>query len=513
MINSGSMVSAYSLDLQESIPLNRRVDDSRQIKGLLSGSHLFSINTYLKASNTETWDYFGYSVAISGNTAVIGAPNEDSNAVDGQTNNSAQDSGAAYVFIREGQVWVQQAFLKASNAEANDRFGWSVAISGDTILVGAFGEDSNGVAGDPANNDYESAGAAYVFTRNGNEWSQSAYLKASHPGVKDYFGSAVAISGDTIVIGAYAEDSNATGVNGDDTNDLVGCSGAAYIFVRSGGAWTQQAYLKASNTGEEDDSFGYSVAVSNNTVVIGAYMEDSNAITVDGDQSNNSAYNSGAVYVFTQSGSVWSQQAYIKSSNSEAEDLFGYAVAISGDLLAVGAIWEDSNATGSDGDQSNNSALSSGAVYVFSRSGSVWTQQAYLKASNTNADDSFGESVSISGNRLLVCAYTEDSNAIGINSDEEVNSAESSGAAYAFLLNGSEWSQQAYLKASNTETYDYYGYSVAISGDTMLIGAFREDSNSVGVNGDQENNSSTYSGAAYIAKIPLNIVFIPLLIK
>ncbi len=163
-------------------------------------------------------------------------------------------------------------------------------------------------------------------------------------------------------------------------------SGAAYVFVRSGGIWTQQAYLKASNTGA-GDGFGDSVAVSGDTVVVGASGEDSNATGVDGNQGDNSASHSGAAYVFIRSGGIWTQQAYLKASNTGADDDFGNSVAVSGDTVVVGAYSEDSNATGVDGNQGDNSASASGAAYVFTRSGGIWTQQAYLKASNTGADD------------------------------------------------------------------------------------------------------------------------------
>src|SRR5262249_5202133 len=163
--------------------------------------------------------------------------------------------------------------------------GQSVAVSGDTVVVGAIFEDSNatGVNGGQADNSAVDAGAAYVFVRNGTTWSQQAYLKASNTGANDGFGSSVAMAGDKVVGGALDEDSNATGVNGDQTNNSSSNSGAAYIFVRSGTTWNQQSYLKASNTGP-NDRFGLSVAVSGDTVVVGAYLEDSNAIGVNGDQ-------------------------------------------------------------------------------------------------------------------------------------------------------------------------------------------------------------------------------------
>jgi hypothetical protein len=203
-------------------------------------------------------------VAVSGDTAVIGALNEESNAtgVDGDgTDNSAYNSGAAYVFNRSGATWSQQAYLKASNSSINDYFGGSVAVSGDTAVIGAYGEASNatGVGGNQADNSAPSSGAAYVFTRSGATWSQQAYLKASNAEAGDYFGGSVAVTGDTVVIGAYAEASNTTGVNGGGADNSASASGAAYVFTRSAATWSQQAYLKASNTGASD-FFGHSVA-------------------------------------------------------------------------------------------------------------------------------------------------------------------------------------------------------------------------------------------------------------
>jgi hypothetical protein len=194
----------------------------------------------------------------------------------------------------------QQAYLKASNTGAGDEFGDSVAVSGDTVVVGAWGEDSSatGVNGDQADNSASNSGAAYVFVRSGGVWSQQAYLKASNTGAGDFFGWSVAVSGDTVVVGAQYEDSSATGVNGNQADNSALDSGAAYVFVRSGGVWSQQAYLKASNTGAGDE-FGRSVAISGDTVVVGAPSEDSSAVGVNGNQADNSAADAGAAYVFT----------------------------------------------------------------------------------------------------------------------------------------------------------------------------------------------------------------------
>jgi hypothetical protein len=387
---------------------------------------------------------------------------------------------------------VQEAYLKASNNSLGTahQFGTSVSISGNTIVVGAPAEygGSTGVNGNQSDFSVPNSGAAYVFVRSGTNWSQQAYLKASNTGNGDNFGWAVSISGDTLIVGAYNEDSNATGVNGVQTNNLAGNSGAAYIFVRSGTNWSQQAYLKASNT-TLADYFGYSVSIFGDTAVVGAWGESS----VNSD--------SGAAYIFERSGTNWSQQAYLRASNAGsagANNEFGFAVSVSGDIVTVGAPNESSSATGVNGNQTNINAFSSGAVYVFVRDGATWTQEAYLKASNTGMNDYFGTSLFLSGETLAVGASGEDSNATGINGEGTNNLTASSGAAYVFTRNGSTWSQQAYIKPSNTDTNDQFGIAIAASGDTVVVGAYGEDSNATGINGNQANNSAGGSGAAYV---------------
>jgi len=395
---------------------------------------------------------------------------------------------------------VQQAYLKASNTDEGDRFAWdgAVAVDGDTVVIGAHyeGSDSTGINGDEVNNDADRSGAVYVFVRSGGSWSQQAYLKASNTNALDQFGRSVAIDGDTIVVGAKFESSNATGVNGDQDNNIASASGAAYVFVRSNGSWSQQAYLKASNTGFFD-KFGTSVAIDGDTVAIGAPSEDSNAKGVNGDQTTNLASESGAVYVFVRNGGSWSQQAYIKASNTDAADEFGSVVALSGDTLSVSARFEDSNTTSVNGNDNNNDAEDAGAVYVFSRSEENWSQQAYLKASNAEAGDVFGHSIAIDEDTIVVGAHREDSNATGVSGDQSNNDAEFAGAAYVFTRSDGDWSQQAYLKASNNEENDRFGSAVAVNGDTLVISSL-EDSNATGVNGNQAINFASRSGAAYM---------------
>ncbi|WP_052572936.1 choice-of-anchor D domain-containing protein [Haloferula sp. BvORR071] len=325
---------------------------------------------------------------------------------------------------------------------------------------------------------------------------QQAYLKASNAGDSDRFGFCVAISDDTVVVGAPYEGSAATGVNGDQTSNAAGEAGAVYVFVRNGSIWTQQAYLKASNT-EAGDRFGCSVAISGDTLVVGARWEDSAATGVNGDQSNNLASAAGAAYVFVRSGTTWTQQAYLKASNATDNDNFGCSVAVSGDTLLVGALWESSAATGVNGDQASTAASGSGAAYVFTRGGTTWTQQAYLKASNTQASDYFGISTAISGDTAVVGAEEEDGSLPGVNPNQADNQRSGAGAAYVFTRSGATWTQQAYLKASNPGNDNLFGRSVAIAGDTLIVGARGERSTTTGVNNPPAGYGNVI-GAAYI---------------
>ena len=445
---------------------------------------------YVKASNTGADDQFGSAVALDGDTLVVGTTREDSAApgINGnQSDNSGNEVGAVYVFVRSGGIWSQQAYLKASNPDDLDTFGTSVAISGNTIVVGAQGEDSNATGvntGNQLDDSVAQAGAAYVFVRSGTTWTQQAYLKSSTAGFNN-FGNSVAIDGDTIAIGAEGEDSVSTGINGSEVGTGAPSSGAVYIFTRSGATWSQQAYIKSSNS-QSGDQFGHSVALSSNTLAVGANGEDSAATGIGGNQGDNSASAGGAVYVFTRSGSTWSQQAYVKASNTasgagfghsvsldgntlaagaananttyvftrsagiwtqeallqgantENGDQFGISVALYGDTLAVGASGEDSAATGINGDGANNSASDSGALYVFTRSGTTWTQRDYVKASNADVGvgpitgDYFGSAVAVNSGTIVSGAIGEDSNATGVGGSQTDNSAADSGAVYVF---------------------------------------------------------------------------------
>ncbi len=348
---------------------------------------------------------------------------------------------------------------------------------------------------------------------------QVGYIKASNPSERAQFGDAVALSGDgnTLAVGARAESSAAAGINGNQADASAVSSGAVYVFARQGDRWVQQAYLKASNPGI-NDQFGSLVALSadGNTLAVSAYFEDSRAIGVNGDQADNSIEQSGAVYVFARTGAVWSQQAYLKASNTgEAEDgdQFGFSLALSddGNTLAAGAIAEDSADARINGNQADNSASSAGAVYVFVRTGSRWTQQAYIKSSSPNgadANDLFGYSVGLSadGNTLAIGSYDEAGSSNVINGPED-NNAPGTGAVLVFTRSGSSWSRQAYLKASTQDRADSLGAWVAISddGNTVAAGAPDEDSLTTGINTVETGHSGRIGtlddisvGAAYV---------------
>ena len=298
----------------------------------------------------------------------------------------------------------QVAYIKASNSRAGDHFGCGGALTGhtgigvalsadgSTLAVGAPHE-SSGSKGINGNQNDESAygsGAVYVFTRRGDSWAQQAYIKAARPGSSARFGSSVALNadGNTLAVGAMWEASSATGINGDENDTSIPQAGAAYIFTRSGTNWSQQAYLKASNTGRassgadddfgDGDQFGYSLALSGdgNTLAVGAISEDSRASGINNVafQKDDSAASSGAVYVFTRTGATWSQQAYVKGANTEAGDLFGFNVGLSfdGNTMVVAGYDEDGSSRQVNGipDNLRNGA---GALYVFVRNGGMCT--------------------------------------------------------------------------------------------------------------------------------------------
>ena len=418
---------------------------------------------YIKASNTGQSDMFGLSLALSGdgNTLAVAAPWEASGAtgVNGdQDDNSIPQAGAVYVFTRAGDTWTQQAYVKASNTGRKgegddvegDQFGFSVALSadGNTLAAGSVSEDSSsmGVNGVQTDDSASGAGAVYVFTKTGDQWAQQAYVKSGNHGGGDLFGYGVGLSadGNTMAVAGYDEDGSGKGVNQPNDNDLPG-TGAIYAFERTGDTWTQTGYFKGSRS-QRNDALGYAVAISadGNTIAAGAGDEaclnggvNPSGCDVETFPEHLAAGSAGAAYVWVRSGDTWTEQAFVKASNPDLEDWFGARLALSGDgsRLVVGAPMEDSSTRSLNGREDDNSALEAGAAYLFERTGTIWSQHSYVKASNADAFDEFGTSVAISGDgrTVVVGARMESGAATGVNGNQNDNDAGQSGAAYVFV--------------------------------------------------------------------------------
>ena len=364
-----------------------------------------------------------------------------------QADNGAEDSGAVYVFARAGGKWSQQAYVKSSNSDAGDQFGWSVTLSddGNTMAVGASTESSKarGVNGDQSDNSAANAGAVYVFTRAASTWTQQSYLKGAQTDAGDLFGFCVDLSsdGNTLAICGYDEDGGVPGINGNEADNTKNGSGCAYIFVREGATWKQTTYVKQSNLNHNQDAFGGAIALSGDgrTLVVDAADEDGtvggiNGVQYAGDQIGDNS--NGALYVFVNTNGAWSQQAYIKSSNVRVNDQFGMRLAVStnGNVLVASSMLQGGGGRGAGASQQDFSAEESGAVYVFTRAGTTWTQRAYLKSPNSDAYDEFGSGVALSGdaNTLAIAAFGEDGGSAGVGGNQADNSVRASGAVYVY---------------------------------------------------------------------------------
>ena len=385
----------------------------------LSISVVNAMEQQIFANDGADFDAYGSSISVDGDAAIIGAHND---------NDMGTNSGAAYVYVRDvNGNWVQQVKLTAAESVAFDNFGFSVSISGDLAIVGAPGADDDG----------ESSGAAYIFVRDINDnWTPQARLTASDGAYLASFGSSVSISGTTAIVGARSA----------TENQLI--TGAAYVFVYDGNNWNQQAKLIASD-GAEWDNFGRSVAVSGDTAVIGA-----TGATVNG-------FASGAAYVYVRVNNVWSEQTKLTANVGAVGDMFGNSVSISGDDILVGSFHNDTGGT------------DAGAAYVYTRTGSVWNQQANLVAAGGVANDYFGASVSISNDVALIGAYNFAGSGTG------------QGIAYIFERVADSWIQVYTRTASEAADDNRFGFSVAASVDSLLFGANGHAGNGVG------------SGAAY----------------
>jgi len=321
----------------------------------------------LAPSDGAGGDHFGGAVAVSGDTVVVGSMWDD---------DDGSYSGSAYVFRYDGSDWVEEEKLTASDAVAYDYFGGSVGISGDTIVVGAYGNDDYGPY----------TGSAYIFRYDGSEWVEEEILTASDGSTYDYFGVSVAVSGDTVVVGA-------NGSNGGSGS----YSGSAYVFRYDGSDWLEEEKLSASD-GAPDDYLGDSVAISGDTVVAGAINDDDNGS------------DSGSAYIFRYDGSDWVEDAKLTASDGAAFDTFGGSVVVSGDAAVVGACHDDDNGDGS------------GSAYVFRYDGNDWVEDAKLTASDGAEFDCLGMSVAVSGSMSMVGAHADDA------------PMENSGSAYVFAV-------------------------------------------------------------------------------
>jgi hypothetical protein len=481
---------------------------------------------YIKAPNAETDDRFGQSVAISGDTLVVGALAEDSNqttitnGTTASSNNSVTDVGAVYVFKRTGTTWAQEAYLKPAVLWPGYFFS-VVSISGDTIAVGAQGDRSsqttitNGTTA-PSDDSGSFIGAVYVYKRTGTTWAQEAYLKAPNPEAQDHFGKVVSISGDTIVAGAEEEDSGQTTItNGTTASSDNGDqnSGAAYVFKRTGTTWAQEAYLKAPNISARNSYyFGGSVSIDGDTIAVGSINERSTQTTITNGTTapaDTSTFCRGAVYVYKRTGTNWAQEAYIKPSANISYTCysFGVTVSLQGDTLVAGAYDNSSQNFITNGTTApnDNSMANAGAVYVYKRTGVNWAQEAFVKPSNADANDEFAYA-SIDGDTMVVGAQKEASNQNTITNGSTASSNNSifpaGGAAYLFQRTGSIWQQHAYIKPPNTMAGNsWFGNTASISGNTFAIGMNCESSNQTTItNGTtaSSNTSASCAGAVYV---------------
>ncbi|MTI37974.1 FG-GAP repeat protein, partial [Fulvivirga lutimaris] len=350
------------------------------------------------------------------------------------------------------QNWDEVIKGVASDRAANDNFGYSVSISGDYAIVGAYLESEDASGG----NNIASAGSAYIFKKDEggiDNWGQVQKIVASDRGSGDRFGYSVSISGDYAIVGAYSESEDALGGN----NAIA--AGSAYLFKKDEGGidnWGQVQKIVASDRGS-GDRFGYSVSISGDYAIVGAYSEDEDAL------GGNNAPSAGSAYIFKNINGNWTEVQKIVASDRGSGDRFGYSVSISGDYAIVGAYSESEDALG------GNNAIAAGSAYLFKKDeGGIdnWGQVQKIVASDRGSGDNFGYSVSISGDYAIVGAYFEDEDALG------GNNASGAGSAYIFKKDETDnWGQVQKIVASDRAKLDNFGFSVSISGDYAIVGA------------------------------------------
>ena len=427
------------------------------------------------ASDRTNADQFGYAVSISGNYAVVGAWTEDHDASGA---NSIGNAGSAYIFERDGSGnWNEAQKIVASDRASSDYFGAAISISGNHIIIGVPSEDEDASGGSTMSN----AGSAYIFERDGGgNWIEVQKIVASDRAGNDRYGNSVSISGSYAIVGAYAEDEDASGGN------TMNAPGSAYIYARDSttGTWNQIQKIVASDRADTD-YFGYSVSISGDYAVVGAHLEDHTASGTDSMES------SGSVYIFERNGGGnWIQEQKIVASDRDAYDRFGYSLAISGDYVIAGAYQEDEDEAGA------NTLSEAGSAYIFERDGNGdWNQAQKVTASDRASDDEFGYSVSISGSYAIVGAYLEDEDSLGANT---INAA---GSAYIYERdNSGNWNQFQKIVNSDREQADQLAWTVSISGHYAIIGAHEEDEDASGA------NSMNSAGSAYILEKPCPVL-------
>ena len=467
--------------------IGARQDDTRNGSAYVftKVSGVWSQKAKLIASDGAADDEFGISVAVDGDTIVVGAHQENANDDDDNTNNDVSDSGAAYVFAKVSGVWSQKAKLLASDGAANDEFGISVAVDGDTIIVGA--SLTNHIDSD--GNTVNDSGSAYVFIRDSaGGWSQKAKLTASDAAAQDRYGYSVGVSGDTIAVGAPYNDYDDT--DGDTNDD----EGAAYFLsvlewadIPDSGVATTTSHIVTGLTNDEEHTFqvrgvnaagaSFASAGAGGTPTF-ALPDPPDGLTADTDDTVVDLS-----WVDPEDSTIEKyQMLQIQGGKLTAAstddpvvrgDGFGISVAADGDIAVVGA-YQDDDATNGD---------NSGSVHVFTRSSSAapWSWLAKLTASDAAANDEFGIAVAVDGDTIVVGAHQSDA-------DDQDNNE---GAAYVFIKPGSGgWvsaTETAKLTASDGASTDEFGYSVAVDGNTIVVGARQDD---------------TRKGAAYVFTRP-----------
>lgn len=420
----------------------------------------------LVASDRASNDRYGYTLAIDGDYAVIGAYQEDE---DETGSNTLSNAGSIYVYERDlNGNWIEVQKIVPSDRALSDNFGYSVAISGNYLVVGAYQEDED----EAGMNTLSNAGSAYIYERDGGgTWNEVQKIVASDRGAGDSFGYAVSISGDYLVVGAFAESEDEFGGN------TMAQSGSAYVFERDGGGtWNEVQKLVASDRAV-GDLLGTSVSISGTYLVLTARGEDEDEAGL------NTLTGAGSAYVFERDGGgTWNEVQKIVASDRDANDIFGAYASIDGTYLMVGAYQEDEDASGS------NTLSGAGSVYVFERDGGgVWNEVQKIVPSDRADNDNFGWAVSVNGNNAIVGAYREDEDANGGNTQS------SAGSAYIFERDGGgTWNQVQKIVASDRAADDYYGSAVDASGTDFWVGAYRED--------EDENGANTLlgSGSAYV---------------